>query len=132
MKGKKMQRLIDSYITTLRKAAEGESVTPESVLAAYRKVADYLFTSPSKERAVPSDKFWNSEMGQLLARARIIANGNLLTISEFAKEANRPITTISTWVRLGKIESIVDPDNFSRGPGGGFRRLISRSELAKL
>jgi len=127
-----MQRLIESYISTLRKAVGGESVAPESVLVAYRKVTDYLFTSPSQERAVPSEKFWASEMGQLLARARIIVNEDLLTMTEFAKEADRPITTISTWVRLGKIESIIDPDNFSRGPGGGFRRLIPRSELTKL
>jgi len=127
-----MQLLIKSYIATLRKAVGGKSVSPEMLLMAYRQVTDYLFTSPSQERAVPSEKFWNSEMGQLLARARIIINGDLLTIAEFAKEADRPITTISTWVRLGKIESIIDPNNFSRGPGGGFRRLIPRSELAKI
>jgi len=125
--------LIDSYITTLRRAVAGEAVPRDSILSAYRKVTDYLFTSPSGERAIPSEKFWTSEMGELLARARILL-GDLLTIAEFARESGKPISTISYWVTLGKLESIVDPSEFSRNPrgGGSFRRLIPRSELKKV
>ena len=126
-----MQKLLDSYIATLRKAVAGEPVAPDTVLSAYKKVTDYLFTSPSGERAIPSEKFWNSEMGQLLARTRILA-GDLLTISEFHRESGMPISTISYWAKLGKLESIIDPDQLSRSPQGGCRRLIPRSELDKI
>lgn len=127
-----MQKLIDSYIATLRRAVNGESVAPETVLSAYQKVTDYLFTSPSGERAMPSQRWWNSEMGQLLARARIIVNGDLLTVAEFSREANKPISTISYWAQIGKLESVIDPDRFARSPTGGFQRLIPRSELKKV
>ncbi len=127
-----MQRLIKTYISTLRKAVEGEEISRETILASYQRVTDYLFMSPGGEKAIPSERWWNSELGQLLARARIIADGDLLTIAEFAKESGKPISTISGWVRLGKLESIVDPDHFGRSPTGGFQRLIPRSELIKI
>lgn len=127
-----MNRLTETYIATLRKAVQGEGISRETILASYRKVMDYLHTAPSGEKAIPSEHWWNSELGQLLARARIVADGDLLTIAEFAKESGKPISTVSGWVRLGKLESIVDPDHFGRSPTGGFQRLIPRSELGKL
>jgi len=124
-----MQRLIESYIATLRKAVSQEAVPHDAILLAYRKVRDYYLTSPSGEKAVGSDGFWATEIGQLLGRARVIANGDLLTIAEFAREAGRSTSTISGWVYLGKLESLVDPDRLGRRPCGGFQRLIPRSEL---
>lgn len=98
-------------LTRLALVAHGrQRESPESVLTAVEAILHYLFwPAGAEEYAVPRS-FWQSDLGQLLARAKLRAfePHDLLSIGEAARRLGVTRPTIYRWMDDRVLDSVRD------------------------
>lgn len=89
-----------------------------------QSVMESLFSTPVAYAYTIPDVFWTTELGKMLARARLWLRNDLITIADAAKKYGISVQAVSQAVDSGRLQTFVDPDTGARQG----RRLISESE----
>jgi hypothetical protein len=103
----------------------GDGILRESI----QSIAEMLFATPLTNSYEIPVAFWDSDLGQMLARAQLWIEGDeLITIAEAARIRGVSVQAISQSVDAGRLRAYVDP-NAGHRQG---RRLVRRQQVEDL
>ena len=114
-------------LARLARVARGEIREPkEHVLAAVDAVLQLLFWPAGAEDYVVPRAFWETELGKLLARAKLraFAPAELVTIPEAARRLGVARPTVYRWMDEGKLDAVRD--------AAAGRTLVVREDVERL
>ena len=114
-------------LARLARVARGEVREPrDRVLAAVEAVLQLLFWPAGAEDYVVPRAFWETELGTLLARAKLRAfgPGELVTITEAARRLGVARPTVYRWLDEGRLDAVRD--------AAGGRTLVVRDDVERL
>lgn len=111
--------------------AAHEDVTPDTILSAATRVKDLLLRPLAADADETPAWFWESGLGQLLARAERLAFGRngLLSVAEAARHLSVAPGIVREWIASGLLPAVPDEQGRPQIP----RQVVNhRREVAKL
>jgi hypothetical protein len=106
---------------------EHDGVLDGELAEAIQEIAEMLFANPLTGSYAIPETFWTTDLGAMIARARIWLRDDLITIAEAAELADVSLPAITQAANTGRLTIWVDPD----APAHQGRRLVSLSEIKK-
>ncbi len=117
----------------IARCADGQITDGDALAVVYEGIQglmEMLFAVPGQGSAyeIP-DRFWESELGQLVATAMLRIRGDeLITIAEAAEIRGVSVQAMSQAIAAGRLRAYHDPS----APRRQGRRLVSRQEVERM
>lgn len=125
-----LRALLAEEVATIARAAAGELAHDEwnagIVEETVQTLMETVFSNATAYNYTIPTEFWNSDVGQMVARAMLWVRGDeLITITEAAEIRGVTPQAISQAVDAGRLTAHIDPG----APQRQGRRLVVRSEV---